>query len=598
MAPLQRNSSSKSKKSSTINHPTHPKHPLEELNNDSEYSCDGCNTSGVGTRYHCSICSFDLHEHCAKCPVKLSSYVHPRHALVLENKASIDRFCDVCGDLVNGLFYSCEECLIDIHPICTLFPLNAKHDPHPQHVLRLQPGKPGWCVECREICNFWRYRCNTCCIDVHPNCVSTGSSDRGGGGDGSATRGLQPPQTTGIANPTTIYVDNEAPTNGDGATREVVAQQVSQAYPPVGYPGEVPTGGVAIHTQQPTTSYLGAGHDVGMLNSGGSGGLASQGVPHQAPQAYPMAGYGVDVLTAGGSPGSPIKGIPNQAPQMYPPSGYPGEVLAGGGRTQSHIGNLASQGVQYQAQQSHPMAGYDVDGLNASGHTSSPGKGIPNPTPQTYPPTGYSGEVLAGAAGRTQSHICGLPSQGVPYQAQQPHPMAGYGVDVLTPGGHTGSPRKGIPHQTPQSYPVSRNATEVPTTGTGGGGSGSWGIPPVSYPQIGYGVGLPPGGYQMPLMMNPGFPMGMNMMMAQPPTMVIVHQNYPGQGNNFGMNQQHGMKQGNKKNNEEFDELAQMGKDVKKKMQFAAKYAMGLASAASTSLAGAPVNVANLMKKS
>lgn len=503
MAPLQRKSSSLSKKSSSIQHITHPEHPLEAISNETEYSCDGCNTSGVGTRYHCATCSFDLHEHCAKCPDKLSSYVHPRHALLLENKASTDRFCDVCGELVNGLFYSCEECEIDIHPLCTLLALNANYHLHPQHVLRLQPGKPGWCAVCREICNFWRYRCNTCCYDVHPKCLLTGSSDpQTGGGGGDATRGLsqsQPqPQSPHMAYPGEGHVDKVA-TVGDGgtATRAVPPQ----SYPPAGYPGEVPNVGGALGTLAISNSPSPA---IGVIGGG-------QGVPHQAPQAYPPPGYAGEVGVGVGVVDT--RGIANSQSPALP---YPGVGHGNSG--------WATQGTPYPPPQSYPMAGYGADGSGGG----SPTKGIPqHQTPQSYPMPGY-----------------GSPTAG-------------------------GSPKKGAFQQ----------QAEAPT-----------------YPSTGYAVGLSQGGYQMPMMMNPGFPMGM--MMAQPPTMVIYHQNYPGQGGNFGMNQQQkGMNQGEKpkKKNDDFDELAEVGKIVKKKMQFAAKYAMGVAGMASNSLAAAPVNASTYM---
>ncbi|KAL7228976.1 hypothetical protein ACSBR2_007635 [Camellia fascicularis] len=185
MAPLQPQSPalSPSPTQTLHHHFTHPNHPLIKIYTAAEYKCDGCNTLGIGTRHRCSAgCDFDLHDYCATSPSTLLSPLHPNHHLSLLHHpgGSNGRFCDLCGHLVNGLFYTCQTCSFDAHPLCTRLPLHVRHAFHPQHVLTLQPERPGhWCDLCRRGCSTWRYRCGACDVDVHVECVK-GPSDVNG----------------------------------------------------------------------------------------------------------------------------------------------------------------------------------------------------------------------------------------------------------------------------------------------------------------------------------------------------------------------------------------------------------------------------------
>ncbi|KAL3838453.1 hypothetical protein ACJIZ3_023044 [Penstemon smallii] len=110
----------------SLYHFTHPQHPLQLLYTTNEFLCNGCNELGVsGPKFSCIKCrGFDLHEHCATCAATISSPLHP-HLLILVNKRANGRKCDLCGDLVNGLFYTCGGCNFDLHPLCTKFPMHV-----------------------------------------------------------------------------------------------------------------------------------------------------------------------------------------------------------------------------------------------------------------------------------------------------------------------------------------------------------------------------------------------------------------------------------------------------------------------------------------
>ncbi|KAK4436590.1 hypothetical protein Salat_0822700 [Sesamum alatum] len=81
------------------------------------------------------------------------------------------RLCDLCGDLVHGLFYTCRACDFDVHPLCTQLPLNVQFPLHPHHLLKLQPGNSAACALCFQACTWWRYRCVPCGLDVHLECA-------------------------------------------------------------------------------------------------------------------------------------------------------------------------------------------------------------------------------------------------------------------------------------------------------------------------------------------------------------------------------------------------------------------------------------------
>ncbi|XP_061336770.1 protein VACUOLELESS GAMETOPHYTES-like [Gastrolobium bilobum] len=173
MAPVRKN---------MIQHFTHPSHPLTYIARNTQFLCDGCKILGNGNRYRCSTCDFDLHEYCGTCPTYLSSFMHPIHQLTLavrrpQGARHNERVCDVCGTHVNGLFYRCNLCDFDVHPLCTQMPQYTCHPLHPNHVLRLQPQpgtlSSGRCMVCNTTCNFWGYRCVVCeYFGIHLQCVS------------------------------------------------------------------------------------------------------------------------------------------------------------------------------------------------------------------------------------------------------------------------------------------------------------------------------------------------------------------------------------------------------------------------------------------
>ncbi|XP_026411785.1 uncharacterized protein LOC113307565 [Papaver somniferum] len=187
----------------------------KEGNPSDEFMCDACYTLGSGARFHCKQCSFDLHEECASCPEYLNTYIHPNHQLELrwEGSSKKDygklRPCDICGDQVKGLFYTCssgaEKRYDDgrhfffIHPLCSKFPPRVPHGIDKNHPLRFQlvPVIPdSFCAICGDVvfsCS-WSYRCDPCGVNIHLECVALPFDDHRHSGTTYSSRSLKDPQ--------------------------------------------------------------------------------------------------------------------------------------------------------------------------------------------------------------------------------------------------------------------------------------------------------------------------------------------------------------------------------------------------------------------
>ncbi|CAF1868340.1 unnamed protein product, partial [Brassica napus] len=113
-------------------------HPLTKVDGVGRYICDGCKTEGFGRTYRCSSCNYDLHEYCATCPPTLLSMYHAHHELRLIHDR---RGCDICYETTNGLFYQCEPCGFDVHPLCTQQPPKVSHSTDQGEVQELEPGE-------------------------------------------------------------------------------------------------------------------------------------------------------------------------------------------------------------------------------------------------------------------------------------------------------------------------------------------------------------------------------------------------------------------------------------------------------------------------
>uniref|UniRef100_A0ACD5WV80 Uncharacterized protein n=1 Tax=Avena sativa TaxID=4498 RepID=A0ACD5WV80_AVESA len=156
-----------------ILHDIHKAHPLVLRDTGSAgFRCNGCGCHGVGFRYRCDACNFDLHEFCATCPQTAPFPIHGQHPLTLERGVFPEnpRRCDLCNTPVTGMHYGCRPCGFDVHPVCSQLPVAAVSPLHPQHLVTLTVASPLNCTRCGTSC-LWRYRCGPCKVNLHPRCL-------------------------------------------------------------------------------------------------------------------------------------------------------------------------------------------------------------------------------------------------------------------------------------------------------------------------------------------------------------------------------------------------------------------------------------------
>lgn len=112
-------------------HSSHPEHELELKNYQKPYTCNGCKEQGVGKRYRCEECDYDLHEDCMfnkstttheffkEFTFKFYDKPPPRKCDKIYCNKCI-RYCNACGKHVKGFVYHCDEDENDwdLHPCC------------------------------------------------------------------------------------------------------------------------------------------------------------------------------------------------------------------------------------------------------------------------------------------------------------------------------------------------------------------------------------------------------------------------------------------------------------------------------------------------
>ncbi|KAL2939308.1 Histone-lysine N-methyltransferase 2B [Bienertia sinuspersici] len=190
---LERETTQNNPKTEIIEHFTHP-HPLTHTETDYKtFQCNACNCNGVGKRYHCARCNFDLHKVCAQSPVIwllrklppeeiekfgilhniIDTFAHPQHSVIADYKAKLFR-CYHCKNVGDGLRYYCDTCNITLHQVCAEHPTTLASHLHPEHELELKI-RPHfkYCEQCGTKGNRKNnrmYVCKECDFYMHPEC--------------------------------------------------------------------------------------------------------------------------------------------------------------------------------------------------------------------------------------------------------------------------------------------------------------------------------------------------------------------------------------------------------------------------------------------
>lgn len=174
----------------TIYYPGHPQHPLRFLmasvyGGGGMFRCDGCGNTGQGFHFHCSICSYDLHLHCAMLLNVLEHHSHP-HQLNLQpsnknNYKGPHHYCDACSGECLTMAYCCIKCQFFLHTSCASLPRYISFGQNCQFTLSVMThyGTRSGSISHNQYCNFcgktpsqenWFYYCEDSGSFAHLDC--------------------------------------------------------------------------------------------------------------------------------------------------------------------------------------------------------------------------------------------------------------------------------------------------------------------------------------------------------------------------------------------------------------------------------------------
>ncbi|OWM80524.1 uncharacterized protein LOC116195598 [Punica granatum] len=152
------------------NLPIHRFHKLKLEYTETPFNCDGCKEAGIGLKYKCCQCEFDLHKACA---LATSTATHPFYKkcefqLHHRPPGLKARVCDACRDEVSGLEYHCDRCGFDLHPCCASLP-RVLDDGERNLILCARLSGP--CHWCGGKGLGWAYRSSCKTYSLHVSCV-------------------------------------------------------------------------------------------------------------------------------------------------------------------------------------------------------------------------------------------------------------------------------------------------------------------------------------------------------------------------------------------------------------------------------------------
>ncbi|XP_077228202.1 uncharacterized protein LOC143861156 [Tasmannia lanceolata] len=153
-----------------IFHPSHPKHKLKLEYTETPFFCDGCKEAGIGLKYKCDACEFDLHKACALAPPTIthSFYNKCDFGFYYKTPGSAMRICNACRKDVLGFVYHCTRCGFDLHPCCANLPQTLNDGEHNLYLcLKLSSS----CHRCGGKGLGWSYRSDCKNYNLHVACV-------------------------------------------------------------------------------------------------------------------------------------------------------------------------------------------------------------------------------------------------------------------------------------------------------------------------------------------------------------------------------------------------------------------------------------------
>ncbi|RAL38865.1 hypothetical protein DM860_015226 [Cuscuta australis] len=153
-----------------ICHFSHPQHKMGFEYSELPFKCDGCKEAGIGSRYKCGTCDYDLHMHCA---VPASSVAHPFYPkcsfqFLARSPGSVPRYCNACEKDISGFLYHCNSCGFDLHPCCAKLPTVLQDGEVKLYLYRKVSAS---CHRCGRKGRSWSYRSTCKKYNLHVACV-------------------------------------------------------------------------------------------------------------------------------------------------------------------------------------------------------------------------------------------------------------------------------------------------------------------------------------------------------------------------------------------------------------------------------------------
>ena len=157
-------------KYSEIVHSSHPQHKLRFESSEFPFKCDGCKEVGIGSRYKCTACDFDLHMQCAIPSPAISHSFYTRCSFQFFPRPPGDkpRICDACEREVTGFLYHCKDCGFDLHPCCAKLPMVLDDGESKLYLYRKVSAS---CQKCGRKGRSWSYRSSCKKYNLHVACV-------------------------------------------------------------------------------------------------------------------------------------------------------------------------------------------------------------------------------------------------------------------------------------------------------------------------------------------------------------------------------------------------------------------------------------------
>lgn len=158
-----------------LTHFSHPHHTLRLDYSESPFRCDGCREAGIGNRYRCAVCDFDLHRHCALPTTASPPLNHPFFRkcyfyFLPRPPGDGARYCNACGRDVLGFVYHCRSCGFDLHPCCAALPFSLDAGGGLRLYLYRKVSAP--CHRCGRRGRGWSYRSSCKEYTLHVACVA------------------------------------------------------------------------------------------------------------------------------------------------------------------------------------------------------------------------------------------------------------------------------------------------------------------------------------------------------------------------------------------------------------------------------------------